>query len=36
MLKGEIVAFDYYCPPKGKIEGTRLTPYYSTKRNYPQ
>jgi hypothetical protein len=33
-VKGEIVAFNYYCPPKCKTKGTRSTPYYSTKRNY--
>jgi hypothetical protein len=34
MLRGEIVAFNYYHPSKGKIEGTRSIPYYSIKRNY--
>jgi len=35
MLRGEIVAPNQYHPPKGKIEGTKLTSYYSTKNNYP-
>jgi hypothetical protein len=29
LLRGEIVALDHYCPPRGKIKRTRSTPYYS-------
>jgi len=34
VLMGEIETFDHYHPPKCQTEGTRSTPYYSTKRNY--
>lgn len=35
LLKGEIVTPNHYHPLEGKIEGTRSTSYYSTKKNYP-
>jgi hypothetical protein len=35
MLRGEIVALDPCRPLGGKIEGTKSTPYYSIKINYP-
>jgi hypothetical protein len=35
MLRGEIVALDPYYLLRGKIKGTKSTPYYSIKRNYP-
>jgi hypothetical protein len=34
MLKGEITTPDHYQLPKGKTEGTRSMPYYSTQPNY--
>jgi hypothetical protein len=34
MLRGEITAPNHYWPAESKIEGTKLTPYYSTKRSY--
>jgi hypothetical protein len=33
MLRGEIVAHDHYCLPRGKTRGIRSTLYYSSK-NY--
>jgi hypothetical protein len=34
MLRGEIATPNHYCPLEGETEGTKLTLYYSTKKNY--
>ncbi len=35
MLRGEIAAPDHYRLPRGKIKGTRSTPYFSTEQELP-